>query len=151
MATRHCANLRCRAEFEPRKPWQRHCSIRCRKAVYESSTAGRERARLRALRYSHGPRRRLTRGIARLQRIMDYFVSELLDRDAAETSVHTNARRLTTQRDLRHVRWERLPLPFRAYAENARLADRRLLREWRKFWARQIAQLKAELRRLKRP
>jgi hypothetical protein len=78
-------------------------------------------------------------------------VSELLDRDAAEAPMRFDSRRRTTQRDLQHVRWERLPLAYRDYAENARLTDRRLLREWRRFWTRQIAQLKAELRQLNGP
>lgn len=121
------------------KPWQTHCSDRCRKTAYERTATGRARA----LRYGHGPRRRLTRRIARLRWARDYFVSGLRDHDDAKIGPP----RLTTQRDLRHVRWERLPVAYRKYADSTGLADkRRLLREWRKFWGARIAEVRAERR-----
>lgn len=135
---KRCA--RCKDQFKPVKPWQRHCSERCRKLSYEHTAAGKQRT----LRYSGSERRRLTRRIARLRWMRDYMVSGLRDRDADDTKTH--APRLTTQRDLR-VRWERLPVEYREYAENAGLADKQLLSEWRKFWNHRIAEVKAELRK----
>lgn len=47
----------CRERFKPVKPWQKHCSERCRKMAYAHTDTGRELARDRARRY----RRRLRR------------------------------------------------------------------------------------------
>jgi len=133
----------CAVEFEPVKPWQRHCSDRCRKTAYE-----------RATRLTRTLRRRVTRRIARLEWMRDHFVSGLRDRDDAQTpaSASTPATpappRSTTQRDLRKVAWKRLPRDYRRYWDD-REPDRvaaalgwpsrgQLLREWRKFWNRQI-------------
>jgi hypothetical protein len=72
------------------------------------------------------------------------MVSGLCDRDTDDATIH--ALRLTTQRDLRRVRWERLPAEYRKHAEITGLADKWLLREWRTFWNHRIAEVKAELR-----
>ena len=74
-------------------------------------------------------------------------MARLLDRDAGN-----NTPREVNQRDLRHVRWERLPLEYREHAERAGLDEkqRRLLREWRKYWSRRIAEVKDERRKLER-
>jgi hypothetical protein len=126
----------CEQQFSPAKPWQTHCSPRCRKLSYEHTDAGKRRT----LRYSSSARRRVTRAVARLRWVRDYFVSELRDRDDSKTGPP----RLTTQSDLRHVRWERLPVAYRKHAESAGLGDKKwLLREWRKFWTAQIREAKA--------
>lgn len=68
------------------------------------------------------------------------MVSSLLDRDNTKTGTP----RLTTQYDLRHIRWERLPVAYREYTESVGFADKRLLREWRKFWSARIRELKSQ-------
>jgi hypothetical protein len=70
------------------------------------------------------------------------MVSELRDRVDGKTG----SPRQTTQHDLRHIRWERLPIAYRKHAESAALADKRVLREWRKFWSARIREVKAEIR-----
>ena len=45
-----------------------------------------------------------------------------------------------------------MPLEYREHAERAGLDEkqRRLLREWRKYWSRRIAEVKDERRKLER-